>query len=400
MGSTGIESDKPPHGTRTSKEAERSFKMRKRTAVVAGVLAAFLAAGSARGARAAQDYRVAVLDFDASKAKDSAVREWGAQVADLLTALLSAEPGLELVERASLERAVREHKLNLTGLVGEEDRVKLGRLVGAQFLVIGRLFPIDRNVCLVAKLVSVETSRMTAEVVQGPMAGELAPLVKKLAGKLAGSLRRKAAVLLPKPREAPDVVADVRKALGRGGLPKVLVSVTESHVARRASGAADPAAATELVFVLKSCGFEVSEEASAKRIVADWARRFLADTGAELPSLLAGVDVVLVGQGFSEFGARTGDLVTCLARLEVQAVDTRTTRVLAIGRKTARAVDLAEGIAAKTALQKAASSIAAKLIPDAVRAWREAHPDLERARRATPPADEKDDAAEGKGEAE
>ena len=207
-------------------------------------------------------------------------------------------------------------------------------------------------------------------------------------------------MLLPAKREATDAIAAIRKGLGKGGLPTVLVSVTESHATRRPAATPDPAAATEFVFVLRFCGFEVTEEESARRAVAEWAKRFMRDTGAQLPDVVAGADVILIGQGFSEFGARTGDLVTCLARLEVQAVDTRTAKVLAIGRKTARAVDLAEGIAAKTALQKAASSIAAKLLPDAVRAWRKAHPDLERARRVAPPADEKDDAAGEQGEEE
>lgn len=373
-------------------------------AVALGVVAALLAAGGARarsqepppphrpdpererpagreaGREGARTYRVAVLDFDTTRAKDAKTAKWGAEVADLLTALLSAEPGIELVERAALDRAIREHKLNLTGLVADADRVQLGRLVGAQLLVIGRVFPIDRDICLVAKLVGVETSRMTAEVVQGKLDGELAPLVQKLAGKVAAALRKKGAVLAPAPKRERNAVEIVREGLGKGVMPKVLVSVTETHRSARAGRAADPAAATELTYVLKSCGFEVSEEESAKRIVSDWARRFLADSSAQMPSLLAGVDVVVVGQGFSEFGARTGDLITGIARLEVQAVDTRTSRVLAIGRKTARAVDLAEGIAAKTALQKAASSIAAELIPQAVAEWRKAHPDLAKAR--------------------
>jgi hypothetical protein len=354
--------------------------------IAAGLLAVLLAAG---GARAGEEYRVAVLDFETTRAKDTKAVQWGAEVADLLTALLSAEPGLQLVERADLEGAIREHKLNLTGLVGGEDRVKLGRLVGAQFLVIGRVFPIDKDVCIVAKVVSVETSRMTAEVVQGKLSGELAPVVRKLAGKVGAAIRKKAPVLLPRPRFGPDVLATIRKGLGKGPLPAMLVSVTESHRSPRPARGADPAAATEFTFLLRSCGFDVTEEESAKRVVDGWAKRFLRDTDAAMPNVLAGVDVVLVGQGFSEFGARTGDLVTCLARLEVQAVDTRTGRALAIGRTTTRAIDLAEGIAAKTALQKAAATIAERLIPEAVGEWRKAHPDLVRERKVPRPPNEK-----------
>jgi len=361
--------------------------MRRFVAVVPLGVVAMLLAGVCADSRAAEPapegkprkaraYRVAVLDFDTTRAKDAKASQWGAEVADLLTALLSAETNLQLVERADLEGAIREHKLTLTGLVAEEDRAKLGRLVGAQFLVMGRVFTIDRDVCIVAKVVSVETSRMTAEVVQGKLSGELAPVVRKLAGRVGAAIRKKAPVLLPRPRTEPDVIDTIREGLGKGPLPKVLVSVSESHRGLRPAREVDPAAATECVFLLRLCGFDVSEEESAKRVVEGWAKRFLRDTDAEMPDILAGVDVVLVGQGFSEFGTRTGDLVTSLARLEVQAVDTRTGRILAIGRATTRAVDLAEGIAAKTALQKAAASIAKKLIPEATIEWRKAHPDL------------------------
>jgi hypothetical protein len=51
------------------------------------------------------------------------------------------------------------------------------------------------------------------------------------------------------------------------------------------------------------------------------------------------------------------------ARLEVKALDRASGKVLAVGRQTSVAVDLAEHIAGKTALQDAAVSIAERILP-------------------------------------
>ena len=74
-------------------------------------------------------------------------------------------------------------------------------------------------------------------------------------------------------------------------------------------------------------------------------------------------DVVVIGEGFSQFASRHGNLVSVKARLEVKALDRASGKVLAVDRQTSVAVDLAEHIAGKTALQDAAVSIAERLLP-------------------------------------
>jgi hypothetical protein len=74
--------------------------------------------------------------------------------------------------------------------------------------------------------------------------------------------------------------------------------------------------------------------------------------------------VVLVqGEAISEPAVRHGNLVSVKARLELKAVDQATGEVLAIDRQTTVATDLAENIAAKTALQDAAAAVAERLLP-------------------------------------
>jgi hypothetical protein len=78
-------------------------------------------------------------------------------------------------------------------------------------------------------------------------------------------------------------------------------------------------------------------------------------------------DVLIRGEGFSEFATRRQGLISVKARLEVEAVDRHTNKLIATDRQTAVVVDLSEQLAGKAALQAAAAAIAERLLPKLVR---------------------------------
>ena len=73
--------------------------------------------------------------------------------------------------------------------------------------------------------------------------------------------------------------------------------------------------------------------------------------------------IELVGDALSEFGMRRGNLVTCTARVEIKVRALEGGTILRVDRQTSVAVDVAEQIAAKTALQNAALALAERIIP-------------------------------------
>ena len=63
----------------------------------------------------------------------------GQVVSDLLTSKLFESGKFEVVDRANLDRILREHSLNLGGAVDEKTAAQLGKLVGAAVLVFGNI---------------------------------------------------------------------------------------------------------------------------------------------------------------------------------------------------------------------------------------------------------------------
>jgi hypothetical protein len=179
-------------------------------------IAIMLLAGGLARALAADVLTVAVFDFES---KDEAVRDLGPKVSALVSARLSADPQLITVERAELEKVLGEQELGLSGTVSTESAAKVGNLTGAKVLVTGRVFKVDSDLTLVAKIIGTETSRVYGETVTGKSAGSITDLSAELAKKIAADVTQKATPWSPKSRRTKTGLPKSKKALGDKKLP-------------------------------------------------------------------------------------------------------------------------------------------------------------------------------------
>jgi len=276
---------------------------------------------------------VAVFDFES---KDEAVRDLGPKVAALINANLSAEPQITTVERAELDKILGEHELGLSGTVNPDSAAKVGQLTGAKVLVTGRVFKASGELLIVAKIIGTETSRVYGELVKGGEKASLSDLCADLAKKIAADVAQKADTLVAKVETREELVARIKKALGDKPLPSVAVKIGEQHFGQRVI---DPAAETELGWILQACGFKLVGAGSTNR-----------------------ADVTITGDAFSAYGTRKGNLISCKSRVEVKAIK-QNGDVITVDRQTSVAVDVVEQTAAKSALENAAAGLAERLLP-------------------------------------
>ncbi len=212
-------------------------------------------------------------------------------------------------------------------------------MTGAKILVTGSVLQVGNSLYLVAKIIGTETSRVLGESAKGNVQDDLDNLAGQLAGQVAKTVKQRSGELVAKPVTRQDRLAALKEKLGKSKRPTVSIHITERHVGQ---ATIDPAAETEVALFCRELGFEV--------IASDEGRKSKAD-------------VTLLGEGFSEFASRHGNLISVKARLELKAVDNKTSRVLAIDRQTSVTVDLTEQLAGKAALQEAAAQLAERLLP-------------------------------------
>ena len=303
------------------------------------------AAEAAKASTAPTAVSVAILDYEASAEGNP---DLGSQIADILTARLSIEESLALVERAKLARILEEQKLKLVGLVDQEDAARVGKLTGARLLVMGKSFVMDKQLMIITKIVGVETGRVVGGLRKVELSKPLSDATVLLAEDIAKLIKENAAKLLPEESRLVDPIAEFNKKLGDHPRPAVAVVIPEEHIRRR-EVVVDPAVETEVKKVLNACGFKVVDTGS--NALADWAKALMKGKDKPWPPALEKADYVIVGEAFSEFALRTGDLVTCVARAEINVIDRKTGKIVLADRHTDRAVDLAEHLAGKTALQ-------------------------------------------------
>lgn len=307
--------------------------MRTKIRMIAMVLG--LLASATWAQEAAQLFPAALLPF---QERGMAVRGYGEKVTDLLFASLAARPEFYLVERSEMQKLQDEQELNLSGMVVSDQAVQVGKLTGAKLLITGSVIESDNALFLVGKVIGTENGRVMGVSAEGKISDALPPLVQQIADKISQLLAAQAKELVVPPVPMEDRVAALNNLLGDAPRPTISIQVVEHHVGQ---SVVDPAAETEVGLLAGKAGFTVLDKTTAD----------------------SKPDVVIKGEGFSEFATRRGNLECVKARLELKAIERETGKLIAMDRQTAVAVDLSEQIAGKAALQEAAARLALRILP-------------------------------------
>jgi TolB-like protein len=139
---------------------------------------------------------VAVLYFDYSgKSEDMAVLRKG--LAQMLISDLSALDGVRLVERDRIEEILAELKLGQSGKIDPASAAKVGKLLGARYMVLGGYFDLMDTLRADARVIEVETGKVVQSIGAQGKPQDFLGVEQTLSGELAKILTTKTKAMTP-----------------------------------------------------------------------------------------------------------------------------------------------------------------------------------------------------------
>jgi TolB-like protein len=137
------------------------------------------------GAAPAVDRRptVAVLYFDYS-GNDAQLDPLRKGLAQMLISDLGGVDAIRVVERERLEAVLAEQKLATSGKIDQKTAVKVGKLLGARYLVLGSFFDVLKTFRVDARLVNVETGEVVRSVGADGKADDFLGLEQTVAARM------------------------------------------------------------------------------------------------------------------------------------------------------------------------------------------------------------------------
>jgi TolB-like protein len=164
---------------------------------------------------------VAILYFDYD-GKDPQMALLRKGLAQMLISDLSALEGVRIVERDRLEDILAELKLGQSGKIDKASAAKVGKLLGARYMVLGGYFDVMNTLRADARVVEVETGKVVQSVGATGKPDDFLSVEQGLSTGLAGVLGKKITAAAPvaspptapkKPRPKPPAKLMMKTAL-------------------------------------------------------------------------------------------------------------------------------------------------------------------------------------------
>jgi hypothetical protein len=204
-------------------------------------------------------------------------------------------------------------------------------LLGANFLVTGKVFDIDDSTYIIAKLISVETGAVKSFKIKKSHDVDIDTMSSELSKKIISNISSIASTKNLSYVKKEEI--KVNKDTFQGDKPSVTIRIKEVHMNSRVL---DPAAETRIIQFGLKAGYEVLEWGTKGAVKSD---------------------VIIKGEGFTETSSQRGGILSVRARLEVRAIERSSGKLLYMGRKSSVVLDVSPIVAGKKALENAASAL-------------------------------------------
>ena len=278
---------------------------------------------------------VAVYDFKG----DAEAATYGNNVTTLVTADLTTETNLVMLERSDLNKVLNEQSFGFSGMVNADAAAKIGQITGVKVLIAGQVIRTGNNrLVIVANIIGTETARLFAAKVEGA-ADNLLALTDDLSRKIARTICEQATNLVAPPVESRDErVARIIKSIEGTNRPSVLVNINAYN--EHGDQWRENISSGELGAVLLKAGFKVMNDNSEQK-----------------------PDILITGLASGGAGPAHGGLFSSGGFIEVTVQDRRSGRIVSYDHQGDTVTDVAQALAGAACSVKIADELAERILP-------------------------------------
>lgn len=119
--------------------------------IFSGLMLFFLMAAGADAAESKQT--IAVLDFESVGSE----AHFGKAVSEIMRTELISTRQFRVVERAQINKALSEQQLQRSGLIDDKSAVQIGKLIGADLMIVGSVVKIGASYTINSRMIDVKT---------------------------------------------------------------------------------------------------------------------------------------------------------------------------------------------------------------------------------------------------
>ena len=155
---------------------------------------------------------IAVLDFESVGSEE----HLGKAVSEIMRTELIGTRKFRVVERSQINKALSEQQMQKSGIVDEKSAVQLGKLLGADSIIIGSVVKIGTAYTINSRMIDVKTGEATlGKNVTGNDLNLLTNLSRSLIDNLFGTGKKEAE---KKPIEVRPAIGEMEYNVDRPGL--------------------------------------------------------------------------------------------------------------------------------------------------------------------------------------
>ena len=276
---------------------------------------------------------VAVYDFKG----DGAAASYGKNVTTLVTANLTTETNLVMLERVELSQALSEQAFGVSGLVNSVAAAQNGQITGAKILVAGQVMKTgDNHLVIVANIVGTETGRLFASKVEGS-ADNLTELTATLSRKIAQTISDQAKNLIAATQESSEERLD--------------------RIIKNLAGTNRPSVSVEILMPSLNKGHLITAEGELGRILLK-SRFAVVDARSDRKP-----DVEITGVLDISAAPRHGEMFSFRAVIDLKIQERRSGTILAFDHQEGNATGTTEAGANRSAQVNAVDLLAERILP-------------------------------------